>query len=173
MMDLGTLKHFLGIDFTQSDGCVKMSQEAYVHRILESFNMQNCKPRETPCDQKLSYTEDAVKMCDVKMHREAVGSLIYLTTCTRPDLSFVVSKLSQYFCEPTEEQWVTVKNVLRYLRGTTNRELCFRRNNSKELGRVAYSDADWATDTTDRRSTTGYCVRLSKNSAFKLRNSLQ
>ncbi len=143
-----------------------MSQEAYANRILERFNMQKCKPRETPCDQKLCYTEDAVKVCDVKMYREAVGSLIYLITCTRPDLSFVLSKLSQYFCEPTEEQWVTVKHVLRYLRGTTNKELCFRRNDGEKLGLVAYSDADWAADATDRRSTTGYCVSLSKNSSL-------
>uniref|UniRef100_G3N717 Scavenger receptor class B member 1 n=1 Tax=Gasterosteus aculeatus TaxID=69293 RepID=G3N717_GASAC len=55
---------------------------------------------------------------DVRMYREAVGSLIYLTVCTRPDLSFVVSRLSQFFAEPTEEQWITVKHVLRYLKGT-------------------------------------------------------
>ena len=166
MKDLGRLKHFLGIDFNQSDGCVKMSQEKYVNKILERFDMQNCRPRETPCDQKLDYTENAVKMDDVRMYREAVGSLIYLTTCTRPDLSFVISKLSQYFAEPTEEQWITVKHVLRYLRGTTERELCFRRNDSEKLGLLAYSDADWAADTTDRRSTTGYCVSLSKNSSL-------
>lgn len=166
MKDLGVLKHFLGINFSQSDGCVKMSQETYVNKILERFNMQNCKPRETPCDQKLCYTEDAVRINDVKMYREAVGSLIYLATCTRPDLSFIVSKLSQYFSEPTEEQWVTVKHVLRYLKGTSNKELCFRRDEGEKLGLVAYSDADWAADTTDRRSTTGYCLSLSKNSSL-------
>lgn len=101
--DLGQLKHFLGIDFNQSDGFVKMTQEKYTDKILQRFDMQNCRIRETPCKQKLLYTEDAVKMKDVKMYREAVGSLIYLTTCTRPDLSFVVSRLSQYFAEPTEE----------------------------------------------------------------------
>lgn len=57
-----------------------------------------------------------------------------------------------------------MKHVLRYVRGTKNKELCFRRNNSKSLGLVAYNDADWAGDTTDRRSTTGYCVSLIKNS---------
>ncbi|KAJ8381057.1 hypothetical protein SKAU_G00018350 [Synaphobranchus kaupii] len=91
MKDLGRLNRFLGIDFMQSDGCVKMSQEKFVNKILERFNMQNCRPRETPCDQKQDYTENAVKMDDVRMFREAVGSLIYLTTCTRPDLCFVVS----------------------------------------------------------------------------------
>lgn len=166
MKDLGKLKHFLGIHFTQSDGHVTMSQEEYANKILERFNMHNCKPRETPCDQKLCYTENAVKMCDFRVYREAVGSLIYLTTCTRPDLSFVVSKLSQYFCEPTVEQWTTVKHVLRYLKGTTNKMLCFRRNDSETLGLVAHSDVDWAADATDRRSTTGYCVSLSKNSSL-------
>ena len=108
MKALCRLKPFLGIDFNQSDGCVKMSQGKYVNKILERFNMQNCKPRETPCDQKPDYTENAVKMDAVRMYRETVGSLKYMTTCTRPDLSFVVSKLSQYFAEPTEE---TVGNI--------------------------------------------------------------
>lgn len=128
MKDLGRLKHYLGIDFTQSDGCVTMSQETYVNKILMRFNMQNCKPRETPCDQKLCYTEGATTMRDVRMYREAVGSLIYLASGTRPDLSFVVSKLSQHFHEPTEEQWGTVKHVLRYLKGSKDKKLCFRRN---------------------------------------------
>lgn len=100
------------------------------------------------------------------MYREAVGSLIYLTTCTRPDVSFVVSKLSQYFAEPTEEQWVTVKHVLRYLRGTTEKVLSFRRSDSEKLGLLACSDASWAADTSDRRSTAGYCVSLGKNSSL-------
>lgn len=163
MKDLGKLKHFLGIDFDQSDGCIKMTQEKYTNMILERFNTQNCRPRETPCDLKLQYTEDALKMTDTKMYREAVGSLIYLATCSRPDLSFVVSRLSQYFAEPTEEQWSTVKHVLQYLKGTAEKGLCFRRSSDK-LGIQAYSDADWASNVNNRRSTTGYCVTLSKNS---------
>lgn len=154
MKDLGQLKYFLGIDFDFSDGCVKMSQEKYTNKILQRFNMSECRIRETPCEQKLEYNGDAVKMKDIRMYREAVGSLIYLTTCTRPDLSFVVSRLSQYLAEPTEEQWVTVKHVLRYLKGTADKGLTFRRNTTENL------------DTRDRRSTTGYCVSLSENSTL-------
>lgn len=77
--------------------------------------------------KKKNYTDDdAALMSDVSRYREAVGSLIYLTVCTRPDLSFVVSKLSQYFTEPTEQHFGTVKHVLRYLRGTTDKELCLQ-----------------------------------------------
>ena len=50
MKDLGRLKHFLGMDFSQSDGCVKMSQGKYVGKILNRFDMQECRTRETPCD---------------------------------------------------------------------------------------------------------------------------
>lgn len=156
MKDLGKLKHFIGIDFNQSDDCVTMSQTRYAAKILERFKMHDCKPRSTPCEQKVNYTEDAA-LSDVTTYREAVGSLIYLTICTRPDLSFVVSKLSQYFSRPTEQQWSTMKHVLRYLKGTSNKELCYRRGES--LCIQAYSDADWAADE-DRRSTTGYCVSL-------------
>lgn len=66
MKNLGKVKHFLGVDFTQSDGCVKMSRETYANRILEKFYMENCKTRESPCDQKLCYSEDAVKLLMLK-----------------------------------------------------------------------------------------------------------
>lgn len=142
--------------------CIKMSQHQYVEKILERFDMQNCKPRTTPCEQKLNYADNAELMTDVRKYRELVDSLIYLATCTRPDLSFVVNKLSQYFSKPTVEQWNTVKHVLRYLNGTQDKELCYRKGANENLIH-AYSDANWAADISDRRSTTGYCISLNKN----------
>lgn len=166
MKDLGKLRHFLGIDFNQTDGQVKMSQKRYVTKILERFEMQDCRSRETPCEPKLEYTEDAEKMKEPRKYREAVGSLIYLSTCTRPDITFVVSKLSQHFAEPTEEHWNTVKHVFRYLKGTAEQESCFKRSETEKLGLRVYSDADWASDVTDRRSTSGYCASLSEGSSL-------
>ena len=166
MKDLGKLRYFLGIDFKQEDGVVKMSQERYVSKILDRFGMQDCKARETPCEPKLEYTEDAEKMKDPRKYREAVGSLIYLSTCTRPDITFVVSKLSQHFAEPTVEHWNTIKQVFRYLKGTTEQGLCFRRNDTEKLGLRVYCDADWASDSADRRSTSGYCVSLNEGSSL-------
>lgn len=166
MKDLGKLKKFLGIDFKQSVGQVTMTQETYVNKILSRFGMQECRPRETPCESKLEYTDDAKKLEEPRVYREAVGSLIYLATCTRPDLSFVVSRLSQHFAEPSEEHWNTVKHVFRYLKGTTNRGLCFNKESTDALGLTVHSDADWASEITDRRSTTGYCVSLSQKSSL-------
>ncbi len=82
----------------------------------------------------------------------------------RPDLSYVVSKLSQYLSEPTIEQWTSVKHVLRYLKGTKGKLLCYRKSdNGLALGLEAFSDANWAEHETDRRSTTGCCVSLNQN----------
>lgn len=66
MKDLGRLRHFLVIDFNQSNNCVTMSQKKYVGKILERFNMQDCKSRPTPCEQNQNYTDDAALMSDVK-----------------------------------------------------------------------------------------------------------
>ncbi len=83
-------------------------------------------------------------------------------TCTRPDLSWIVSKLSQYLSDPYEQHWSTVKHVMRYLKGTIDHELCYKKSDEK-LKLVAYSDADWASDLNDRRSTTGYCFSLTQD----------
>ncbi len=138
-----------------------MNQKRYILRILERFSMSDCKPRSIPCEQKLDYNSDSDPV-DPKRYREAVGSLIYLMTCTRPDLSWIVSKLSQYLSDPYEQHWSTVKHVMRYLKGTIDHELCYKKSDEK-LKLVAYSDADWASDLNDRRSTTGYCFSLTQD----------
>lgn len=84
-----------------------------------------------------------------------------MTVCTKPDLSVFARKLSQYFAEPTEQQWGTVKHVLRYLRGTSDRKLCYRKCD-ENLGIQAHSDANWAADVNDRQSTTCYCISLTQ-----------
>lgn len=102
MKDLGKLRHFLGIDFEQSEGVVKMSQSKYILKVLKRFGMLECKPRSTPWEQKLHHHSDADPV-DPKMYREVVGRLIYIMTCTRPNISWVVSKLSQHLSEPNEK----------------------------------------------------------------------
>lgn len=118
-------------------------------------------------DDGIIYTvynlEKKLKYTDARKYREAVGSLIYLTTCTRQDLGFVVSKLSQYFSEPTEEHWTTVKHILRYLKGTIEKELSYRKRNDEKLGLHAYSDTDWAADKAETHCTSDYCISQNEN----------
>lgn len=82
MKDLGKLTHFLGIDFAQGDGEIKMNQKRSIIKILERFDMINCKPRSTPCENKMQFDNEGERV-DPKLYREVVGSVIYLMTCTR------------------------------------------------------------------------------------------
>lgn len=159
MKDLGKISYFLGIDFDQTDGVIKMNQKRYITKMLDRFGMTNCKPRTTPCEQ--NWGGSGSELTDQKKYREIVGSLIYAMSCTRPDISWIVSKLSQKLSCPKVEDMVAAKHVLRYLKGTIDYELCFEKCD-EDLNLIAYSDSDWASSLEDRRSTTGYCFSLSK-----------
>lgn len=165
MKDLGQISNFLGIQFEQKEGEIKMSQEKYIAKMLERFGMSDCKPRATPNELKMecnkNVEENNTELENPKDYREIVGSLIYAMTCTRPDISWVVSKLSQSLAKPTVQDLVAAKHVLRYLKGTSHYELCFKKSD-EALSLTAFSDSDWASSVEDRRSTTGYCFSLTK-----------
>jgi hypothetical protein len=158
MKDLGKLSYFLGIGFEQGPVYVKMNQRKYICKMLEKFDMADCKPRYTPCEQKVDCSSESEETVDPTKYREVVGSLVYAMTCTRPDLSYVVTKLSQHLNRPLRSHWVAAKHVLRYLKGTLDRELCFQKGETSLIG---YSDADWASSS-DRHSISGYCFSLTK-----------
>ena len=106
-------------------------------------------------------------MTDPKKYCQIVESLItlegvYEMTCTRSDISWTVSKLSQKLSCHRVEDMVAAKHGLRCLRGTIDYELCFKKcDGDLQLNLVAYSDSDWASSLEDIRSTTGYCLSLS------------
>lgn len=80
---------------------------------------------------------------------------MYAMVCTRPDIAYAVGVVSRFLANPGKEHWAAVKWILRYLRGTTNRCLCF--GNEKPILQ-GYTDADWAGDTDSRKSTSGYVI---------------
>lgn len=80
-------------------------------------------------------------------------------TCTRPDLSWSVGKLSQ---NQRRKKNTVAKHGLRYLKGTMNQELWYRKREER-LTPLSNSDADWTADQNDRQSMTGYCFGLAKN----------
>ena len=157
MKDMGKLSYFLGIEFEQGDGYVKMNQKKYIEKILEKYDMIDCKPRTTPSEQKPDEggNQDPV---DPRKYREIIGSLIYLMMATRPDICWAVTKLSQHLSNPLETHWVAAKHVLRYLKGTAHYDLCYTKHRDG-LKLVGYSDADWASSD-DRRSTSGYSFAM-------------
>ncbi|KAG2871790.1 hypothetical protein PC117_g28168 [Phytophthora cactorum] len=90
--------------------------------------------------------------------REAVGALMHLMTATRPDIAYAVGYVSRFMEKPQEEHWVAVKRIFRYLQGTKTHGICFKPGNNIDFR--GYSDADWAGDLADRKSTSGYTFML-------------
>lgn len=92
-----------------------------------------------------------------KPYRQLIGDLMYLSTISRPDIAFSTSYLSRYLDKPSSNLWNAAKRVLRYLQGTKDMTLQFRKNNN-DTEITAYSDADWAGDCEDRKSTSGQVI---------------
>jgi hypothetical protein len=163
MTDLGQLSWFLGIQFLHDNGTIRMNQTQYLTKLLEKYNMNDCKSRCTPCELKMNVNGNDVSNDDyfALKYREIVGSLIYAMSCTRPDLCYIVTTLSQYLSGPTSDMCTTLKHVLRYIKGTLGYELCFTKSHDG-LQLKGYSDASWGS-TVDRKSVTGYCFTLNKD----------
>nr|KYP49044.1 Copia protein [Cajanus cajan] len=100
---------------------------------------------------------------DPTLYRSVVGALQY-ATITRPEIAFSVNKVSQFMCSPMEEHWKVVKRILRYLKGTLKHGLVFTpTRSSSSFSLTAFTDADWATDPNDRRSTSAAYIYLGPN----------
>ena len=132
MKDLGAISYFLGIQFRQEENLIEMNQSFYLRHVLERFNMADCKPRSTPCEIKLEAYEPTSNEYpfehNTRKYREIIGSLVYAMTCTRPDLAWIITKLSQHLENPTEVDWMTTKHVLRYKKGSLDYKLVYKKS---------------------------------------------
>jgi hypothetical protein len=113
-----------------------------------------------PAKKVASTDGDRLSPDDATRYQSVVGGLQYLSL-TRPDISFSVNRMCQYMSSPTTVHWVMMKRILRYLRDTIDLGLRFSKSNSMLLS--AFSDADWAGNVYDRRSTGGYTIFLGGN----------
>ena len=114
-------------------------------QILARFNMQNFKKEFVPfrVRKSLSGNQHPKTHTEIERMREifyvsAVGSLIYAMLCTRPDIYFVVGIVSRYQSDPSEEHWITVKHILKYLRRTRDYMLVYQNESLEpiEIGRA-------------------------------------
>ena len=141
-----------------------VNQLSYTRNLLERFEMQDCKPVTTPVDAsvKLQKATDEDELVDQQLFQSAIGRLMYLSLCTRPDIAYAIGNLVKFCAKPTKVHWTALKRVLRYLKGTTNHGILYQRQETTpESELIGFADADWAGDVTDRRSTSGYVFCLS------------
>ena len=167
MKDIGEASYVLGIEIhrDRSKKILGLSQKAYINKILERFNMRNCSGSIAPIvkGDKFSLSQcpkNSLELESMKNipYASAVGSLVYLEVCTRPDIAFAVGMLGRYQSNPGIEHWTTAKKVMRYLQGTKDYMLTYRESDHLDL--IGYTDADFAGCQDSRKSTSGYIFML-------------
>jgi hypothetical protein len=160
LKDLGNLHYFLGLQVSRTASSLFIRQTKYAQDLLKRHNMLDCKAAPSPCcpNTRLSL-HDGDPLPEPHGYRSMVGALHYLTF-TRPDISFAVHQVCQYMSAPTSTHLAAAKRILRYIRGTVHHGIEFTPG---PLTLSAYTDADWAGDPDDRRSTSGFLIYLGSN----------
>ena len=157
--DLGQLSSILGVQVKIAPDHIWIGQPGYTTRILEKYGMKDAKPMATPVNisEKLNNETESPPF-DPKCYQSAVGSLIYLSNWTRPDITFAVNNVARFCASPTHNHWVAVKRIMRYLIATCKYGISYKKSSTDKV--VGYCDADWAGDVVDRKSTSGYIFSL-------------
>lgn len=163
MTDLGEVKRILGIEVERNydQGTMAISQGSYVATILERFGMQEAKPVATPgYGPELSTNPPQDKLLgpeDKKLYQSITGSILYLAQATRYDLCYTAHQLSKACNNPTHENLVAAKRVLRYLRGAPDLPIIYKQG---QFRLTAFTDASFGANPDTGKSTTGYLFFL-------------
>jgi hypothetical protein len=167
MKDLGEASYVLGIEIhrDRKNRVLGLSQKAYLENILKKYNMHTSKATPAPIVKgdsfgKFQRPKNQYELNEMKAvpYALAVGSLQYAQLCTRPDLAFITGILGRYQDNSGIEHWKMAKKAMRYVQGTKHYMLTYRSSNCLEI--KGYSDADYAGDRDDRKSTSGYIFTL-------------
>ena len=145
MSDLGLLSYYVGIKVTQSKEGIKLSQKGYAEKILKVAGMEDYNSSQYPMDEKR-------EPVNATLYRRLVGSLRYLVH-TRPDISYNIRVMSRYMQYPKHNHYAVVKHILKYVKGTTEHGLVYRKGVDGKL--IGCSDNSYSNDRKDGRGTTG------------------
>jgi len=139
---------YLGIQISRSDQGICLHQTSYATQLLEKYEMSDCRSVPTPMDftkQKKDHPSPRRQNPQNYPYRQIVGSLLYLSNKTRPDLSFSVNNASRYVSNPTAEDIIKIKRILRYLKATVDLGIFYSSQRTPEMSILrAFSDSDYA-----------------------------
>ncbi|XP_076298344.1 uncharacterized protein LOC143217692 [Lasioglossum baleicum] len=146
---------YLGMQIKNGPRGIFVSQPQYTKKIVERFKFDASNPSSTPMERGMvtdeeNYINDR-PLEKAEPYREAIGSLLYLATISRPDITFAVNYLSRFNCAPMVSHWRMIKRIFQYLKGTIHFGIYF--DGGKTL--VPYTDSDYGGDTRTGHSTSG------------------
>lgn len=167
--DLGLIDVVIGwkINRDRSKRTLSISQSNYLTEKIRSFGLEDAKTYSTPLNgyDGIVPRVESEQLADESAYASAIGSLGYAANSSRPDISFATCQLGRFNSSPVFRHWNTACRVLRYLKGT--KEYCITYNFgpkpnllTPELKPTLYSDSDFASDVTTRRSVSGYVLMI-------------
>ncbi|CAI5970099.1 unnamed protein product [Closterium sp. NIES-65] len=166
--DLGELRSYLGLQITRDRArrTITLTQSHMVQQVLQRFGFTYSSPQATPLSTRHSLSalpsDESVESSGP--YPELVGCLMYLMTCTRPDLAYPLSILARYVAPGRHrpEHMAAAKRVLRYLCSTSGMGLVLGGRSPVVL--TGHADASWADDQATQRSSQGYTFSLGSGS---------
>ncbi|CAI7854840.1 unnamed protein product [Closterium sp. NIES-53] len=166
--DLGELRSYLGLQITwdRARRTITLTQSHMVHQVLQRFGFQYSSPQLTPLStsHSLSAPPSDESVEPSGPYPELVGCLMYLMTCTRPDLAYPLSLLARYVAPGRHRKvhWDSAKRVLRYLCSTSGMGLVLGGRGPVVL--TGHADASWVDDSATQRSSHGFTFSLGSGS---------
>ncbi|KAI0999804.1 hypothetical protein K3495_g8395 [Podosphaera aphanis] len=173
--DLGEIEKILGIPITRNRKrrTLWLDQQQYLEKILNQFGMKDAKhkPVSTPCEnyENIRPLTDDDEKIDPTEYSMRIGSFMYAMVYTQADIAFVLGRLSQFMRDPATHHEQTLRRMMRYVMSTVDLRLRYDPAGTLEL--VVYSDADYATDKSDRKSISGSVGLLGGAAIFWLRKN--
>jgi hypothetical protein len=123
MKDMCDADVILNIKLIKGENGITLTQSHYVKKVLSRFVYKDSKPSTTPYDPSLILRKNKRIDRDQLRYSQMIGSLMYLASATRPDISFAVSKLSRFTSNPGDDHWCALERVMHYLIGTMDYEI--------------------------------------------------
>ena len=162
--DEGPVEHLLGCTVSRDSTHLHLSQTQYADEVLERFNMTDCNPSATPMEPntRLLASDRPAVVDPVRRlrYQEITGCLQYLACWSRPDLTFTANQLGKHCSNPGELHLTAAHKALRYLKGTRALGITYSRGLPDSNRLLVWSDADWASDTENRRSISAWVATL-------------
>nr|GEV54096.1 hypothetical protein [Tanacetum cinerariifolium] len=148
----GRRKVILGIKIKHENKGIVITQSHYIVKILKKSNRDDCFPMSSPMDLLEKLKPNTGKLVDQLEYSRAIGCLMYAMTSTRPDIAYVVCRLSRFTSNHSRQHSKAITRVFKYLRGTMNYGLSYVGYPSVLK---AYSDASWINHVEDSSFTSG------------------
>jgi hypothetical protein len=169
LRDLGPTTWLLRMEVIRDHAkqSLQLRQRQYIIDMLERYNLGDCKAVSTPMDPGLVLTSDMgassaedVAFMKTVPYLNAVGALMYLAQCTRPDIAYAVGVLARFSMNPGIAHWKAVKHLFRYLQGTKDMGLVYKSDGLSMDLFTTFTDANHGGCRDSGRSTGGYLVTL-------------